>query len=190
MLSVALLWKCFWLCMPYQGMHFIYFSLFLEWVVLFSSKLTFMLWEKPIKSIEWVDRCLWFCIRTTYLLEISYHLMLKMLYFLQNCLQWFQSILLQLVVRNWWIIVNLVCKYKVVCSSACEYLLNMGLRAPSSFLKWMAEQNFYNILHAFLQMLTLMLTTSFLHVEYRKLGTYLTTLEYMTWKKCSEIDRK
>ena len=37
----------------------------------------------------------------------------------------------------------------------------------------MAEQNFYNILHAFLQMLT----TSFLHVEYRKLATYLTTLE-------------
>lgn len=52
----------------------------------------------------------------------------------------------------------------------------MGLQAPSSFLKWMAEQNFYNILHAFLQMLT----TSFLHVEYRKLGTYLTTLEDMT----------
>ena len=49
----------------------------------------------------------------------------------------------------------------------------MGLQAPSSFLKWMAEQNFYNILHAFLQMLT----TSFLHVEYRKLATYLTTLE-------------
>ena len=64
----------------------------------------------------------------------------------------------------------------LVCSSACEYLLNMGLQAPSSFLKWMAEQNFYNILHAFLQMLT----TSFLHVEYRKLGTYLTTLEDMT----------
>ena len=41
----------------------------------------------------------------------------------------------------------------------------MGLQAPSSFLKWMAEQNFYNILHAFLQILT----TSFLHVEYRKL---------------------
>ena len=56
------------------------------------------------------------------------------------------------------------------------YILNMGLQAPSSFLKWMAEQNFYNILHAFLQMLT----TSFLHVEYRKLGTYFTTLEDMT----------
>ena len=66
--------------------------------------------------------------------------------------------------------------YTSVCSSAREYLLNMGLQAPSSFLKWMAEQNFYNILHAFLQMLT----TSFLHVEYRKLGTYLTTLEDMT----------
>ena len=48
---------------------FLCIFLFLEWVVLFSSKLTFMLWEKPTKSIEWVDRCLWFCTRT-YLLEI------------------------------------------------------------------------------------------------------------------------
>lgn len=85
--------------------------------------------------------------------------MLEILYFLQNCKQWFQSILLlQLVVRNWRISVNLV-----VCSSVREYLLHLGLQAPSSLLKWMAEQNFYNILHAFLQMLT----TSFLHVEYR-----------------------